>query len=516
MSSDCNCNPSNSGRLNEQITTPTPRETGSAKTLYPCNEFYNDVLNLIPQAVRIIDREFNVRFINHAFTEMFGIESQRVMGMKCWEAFTGPFCHTPNCRFQRILSGSEIVKDEIERLKTDGTTIPCSVCANAIHTASGELIGIVESFWDITERKHLETEVQETRNLYSTLIELGSKAGEAVIMLQDVDGREAIHTFVSNSWSLITGYPPDELYGMSLIDIVKTADRAVCLERYRRKMAGEHIPGLFDITIVRKDGMEIPIKVTGTVVTKRGKRVNVLYIWDNTEHVQLERSLKESEALYRTIFNTTGTATFIMDSEAKPSLVNQEFTKLFGYTNEEAITKTGRQLTVEDKHPQMSTRFKHRKVGITPVSDRYETQIITKDGVVKDVDMTVCMIPNTLNRVVSIVDISERKQHMQELFRLNTHLQHAVEHATHDLREANEALKEIIQKYKITEKTLADSLESERLLRIKVESQMEQKVQYVRALVHELRTPLTALLAASDLMVDSAESELSKKTVKAD
>ena len=48
-------------------------------------------------------------------------------------------------------------------------------------------------------------------------------------------------------------------------------------------MQGDIVPGLLEMSIVRKDGTEVPIELTGASTTYRGKRTIVAYIRDITE-----------------------------------------------------------------------------------------------------------------------------------------------------------------------------------------------------------------------------------------
>ena len=61
----------------------------------------------------------------------------------------------------------------------------------------------------------------------------------------------------------------------------------------------------------------------------QGSRANVVYVRDVSERKRLEQILKESEELYRVIFNSTGTAMAIVEESGSFSLVNEEWEKLF-------------------------------------------------------------------------------------------------------------------------------------------------------------------------------------------
>jgi len=53
-------------------------------------------------------------------------------------------------------------------------------------------------------------------------------------------------------------------------------------------------------------------------------------ILQNLKRQKAEEQLKEKEKTYRTVFENTGTATIIIEKDTTISLVNQEFTRLYG------------------------------------------------------------------------------------------------------------------------------------------------------------------------------------------
>jgi len=151
---------------------------------------------------------------------------------------------------------------------------------------------------------------------------------------------------------------------------------------------------------------------------------------------QAEKALRESEDKYRTVFETTGSATMIIEENAIIAMVNTEFEKLFGYSREELENKKS---LIELVAPEDAERIKehHRKRMIAPASEprSYEAMLIDKQGKVKNIVMTVAMIPRTKKRVVSVWDITERKQLEDALKQQHDHLDELVKERTAELQQ---------------------------------------------------------------------------------
>ncbi len=156
-------------------------------------------------------------------------------------------------------------------------------------------------------------ELEETEDRYRTLIELGAKIGEAVIMLQDIGGKEGVHTYVSDLWPQITGYSRKELLKMSFFELVKPDDHRLSIKRHRQKMSGESIPDLFELSIIRKDSKEVPVEVTSAVTIYKGEPTNVVYIRDITERKLLEKQIAGDKKSFEDLFSHSPFALWELD-----------------------------------------------------------------------------------------------------------------------------------------------------------------------------------------------------------
>jgi PAS domain S-box-containing protein len=169
-------------------------------------------------------------------------------------------------------------------------------------------------------------------------------------------------------------------------------------------MYGMSVPGLFEMRVTKKDKREITIELTGAFSTYEGKQANVLYIRDITQRKDMQERLKKSENLYRTLFNTTGTASSVLNNDGTLLLVNDEWSKLFGYSREEAEGKMkGAELVPKNKREFMRSNFIYAK-------SNYMSQGITKKKEIKDLFVTANLIPGTDMRIVSCLDITPIKE----------------------------------------------------------------------------------------------------------
>jgi PAS domain S-box-containing protein len=499
---------------------------------------YKQLFDHSSDAIRIIKKDFEVLSINCAFAKMTGVNRNEVIGRKCWEVFPSGHCRTSECRLQQIISGANTIEVEIERKRKDGTTIPCRVSAFPLFDGDSELTCVVEIFRDITAFRRMEEQVEESEDRYKALLDLGAKIGESIAILQDVDDVEGKFIFVSERWSKTVGYSKKELLKMSFFQLIKRSDKKTFIDRYRREKIGETTAGIFEITVIRKNNVEMPIEITSAVTNHQGKQAVVIYMRDITERKKAEEQLIQSENRYHSLFDHAPVAIWEMDYSDCKKYIDalrkkgvEDITAYFEKNPDDLVHAFELVRTIDVNNANVAMNGAASKDELV---NNVNMSLINTPGALRDFaknTMTLVRGSNkvtfeqfglhpsgepryqivhisvapgcehTLSRVFfSMIDITDRKLAEEELKKYKNRLEDMVEERT-------EQLKAEIERRKQMEAKLQVLYETERRLNMEINRQMQDRVEFTRVLVHELKTPLTPILSSSDYMVEHIDKE---------
>lgn len=129
------------------------------------------------------------------------------------------------------------------------------------------------------------------------------------------------------------------------------------------------------------------------------------------EKLKFKQRLQESETKYRTIFETTAAAKFIVEKDTTISLVNKEFERLTGCFKKQIEGKKSLlEFLVEEDKEKVSGYHHLRRIDPLSAPSHYECRFIGSKGQIRDGYVTVAMLPGTSKSVVSLLDITDRKR----------------------------------------------------------------------------------------------------------
>lgn len=274
----------------------------------------------------------------------------------------------------------------------------------------------IQTYQTLESKQETSSLSRAIKNLESTLKSLGQ-----AIITTDLDNK----VVSMNSYAEeLTGWKKDGAIGKSIDDvfnIVNSKTREKADNPVAKVLKYGRIVGLSNhTTLISKGGKEYHIADSGSPIKDDNENIIgvALVFRDITEKYRIRRSLRQSEEMYRAIFNNTGTATIIIEKDKTISLANKQFEKLSGYKKEQIEQKMSwTEFVLENDQKRMIKYHKQRRVNKNKVPNNYECIFIDKKGGFHNILLYVDMIPHSDRSIASLLDITERKQTKEMLKR---------------------------------------------------------------------------------------------------
>ncbi len=129
----------------------------------PLDEFADVILDSIADGVFTVDRDWTVSSFNRAAEQITGIPKAEALGKPCCEVFRASICES-ECALRRTLqTGKPVINRAIYLLNADGERTPVSISTALLKNRSGEVIGGVETFRDLSVVEALRKELSGRR-----------------------------------------------------------------------------------------------------------------------------------------------------------------------------------------------------------------------------------------------------------------------------------------------------------------------------------------------------------------
>ncbi|MGE5418291.1 MAG: PAS domain S-box protein [Acidobacteriota bacterium] len=218
----------------------------------------------------------------------------------------------------------------------------------------------------------------------------------------------------------LTGFDANELQGMKWdIDLTPARWRSA-IRKIIGNLLADKKPRKFEQELVRKDGTRFPAKILMHLLVGENTGQEYLYAFveDMTDIRRKEDELRLTADLYQTIFESTGTAMMILEEDTTIYMGNMEMERMTGYTRENVVGMIKwTQFVAPESIPKMLQYHELRRKNPESAPNTYEFKLKTIEGGIRDIFITVSMIPGSKRSVVSLQDITERKKVEEEVQR---------------------------------------------------------------------------------------------------
>jgi diguanylate cyclase (GGDEF)-like protein/PAS domain S-box-containing protein len=250
-------------------------------------ERYRTTLDNMQDSYIEVDLAGNFTFINEATCQNLGYTMQELIGQN----------------FSKIAPGQDDVKSIFKAynkvyktgephtgfafkvIRKDGSTGYAETSISIVKDKQGQPIGFRSVGRDVTERKHMEEELQESGKKYQALVENIND----VFYSLDTQGNI---TYVSPVVEHLTMYKVSDLIGKPFTPIIYPDDLPALLDSLNRLASGQLEP--WEFRIVDKDGRVIFVRTSSRPLYKDSEIVGITALMtDITERKKLEQKLEE-------------------------------------------------------------------------------------------------------------------------------------------------------------------------------------------------------------------------------
>jgi PAS domain S-box-containing protein len=324
-----------------------PRLTGA---VLPAS---GDILDVLPIATLVCGADGSIQQYNERAVEIWGRapapgQSHRdfVSGVKFFASDGTPM---RTSLVERVLTTGEPVRDtELRIERADGSEIYVAISVDPLRDARGDVVGVINCFVDITERRRMVAQLEESRRLAREQEQRFAATYEhAAIGITEIapDGRLLR---VNEATCAITGRTRDDLLSTHLFTYTHVDDADPDRESFRKQVAGELQFYSIEKRLVRPDGREVWVSVRSSPV--RAASGELLYVVRVVQDIS-ERKIAERrqklliDELNHRVKNTLATVQSLAAQTARgeplPAIFRERFEGRLT-----ALSKAHNQLTV--------------------------------------------------------------------------------------------------------------------------------------------------------------------------
>ena len=335
-----------------------------------------------PAPMALVDRLGTVLEVNGAFAELAHAKREDlvqknlgdVIGQALWENLTQE-------RQQLARGEREHVEFEREVVLQDGHKVWVSIYSRLVRDREGRPAFIVIQALDLTEQRRAQRALAVSESRFRGIIE---NTGEITLVI-DPEGRIS---YANSKAYAVFGAKASTLVGAPPLPLFNAADRnefgRALARSYRRpretfRVSRVRLEGAEDTYLdVQLTGLGDTPGIAGTVVTGRVA----------TEQVKTEQQLRNSESKFSTVFHSSPDAILILrDADNIVIDFNTGFTRLLGYTREEAVGVSEMSLNIwanaaDRDRVQAELEAHHECLD-------YETQLVAKNGETMHAEISV-------------------------------------------------------------------------------------------------------------------------------
>ena len=240
------------------------------------------IFETMDDGVYIVNQDYDIEYVNPVLTAEFGPPG----GRKCYAYFHGREEVCLWCKNPDVFAG-KTVRWEWYSGKNDRTY---DLIDTPLRNADGT-ISKLEIFRDITERKRAEESLRESEKKFRSIIE---QSNDAIYILYNDR-----FDLINRRFTELTGITIEETENpdFNLLDTLTSESRALVEERKRMWASGVKPPGVYEFTLIHKNGKRHHVQASVTEIDYRDVKAILGILRDISEQKVLEDQLRQAQKI---------------------------------------------------------------------------------------------------------------------------------------------------------------------------------------------------------------------------
>jgi two-component system sensor histidine kinase/response regulator len=466
------------------------------------------VMEALPVGVAILDAQGGNVQSNRAFEQVWGSPRPETHAVsdyaayKAWWVDTGLPVQPEEWASARAVHGKEIVIGQVLHIERfDGARAFVLNSAVPILDARDQVVGSAVAIMDITARMEAEEALQESEAKYRRLVEHMND------LVCEID-TDATFLFVSPQYKQVLGYTPQELLGSSVKELIHPDHRRVSGPKFQ-KVVDTRAPSRDEWRFKHKNGEWRWLECTSQMYEKSPGEIRVVVISRDitarkqaeqelkqlnedlesrviertvqletanrtlqdeiVEREQIEENLRESEARFRELFETSLDGIVVSDLQGQYLDCNRAYLDLLGYDSVEDLRNRSYQAVTPPEYYAFEDRILTEQVLPRGYSEEYEKEYVRKTGERVSVSLRIWLRRDSRQQPIGVWvivrDIMERKRAEAELRKYREHLEELVKERTARLEEEINERQQMEEELRVTQIELEQQNEELRMTR---------------------------------------------------
>ena len=347
----------------------------------------------------------NITTWNKGAELLYGYSAEEVIGKNISILAPPSLKSEINQLIKKIKNGERVFHYDTIRIDKDSKQVDISITMSPIFDNSGNLVGISTIARDISKQKKSEIALKESEKKFH---EVFNNANDKISLNSiEKDGLPGKYIDVNEIGIERLGYNRDEFLNMTPADIVAPEKRSEMPENALK--LSEKGQANFEIIHQTKDGKKIPVEINNHIFELNGNKVALAISRDITERKKAEEALKNSERMYRNIFENVQDIFYQTDLKGNIIEISPSIERYSGYKPEELINKPVETFYLNPEDRTYLLKIIEKK---GEVAD-YEIILKTKDNnllyVSTNAHLLFDLSKNPMGIEGSLRDITERK-----------------------------------------------------------------------------------------------------------